>query len=451
MRASRLVTFLVLVPAATLAQSSTLGQAQKARADVVAGTEAHQRAADAQYQQGDVPAQRADEQVPGAGAEPKEEEQGIELGRAAARLQGEEPEPKEADAAPAHSQRHTVQRGDTLWDLSGKYLSNPWYWPKVWSYNPEITNPHFIYPGNVVRLFPEGDEGPARVAPLGPVADQGDLEPPRELEDFSRADMKKPQEIGDDDDVAVVGPYKIGYVPPKGVFARHDTFVTPSELAESGVLHAAFEEKLLLSLHDRAYVRFAQPARVKVGETYVLYKTVRPVKHPVTGELFGYQSTILGSAKVVAVDQRAVTVVIGQAFDPIERGALLAPWQGKIVKQVQRRPNQRALAGVILAAQQDVLTELGEHHVVFVDKGRTDGVEEGNVFTVVRSGDPQGRERNEIHDDPSLPPEDMGTLLIVDAQQTSSTALVLKSLRELYVGDKVEMRTAAPVVGAGGG
>jgi len=53
--------------------------------------------------------------------------------------------------------QHTVEKGDTLWDLSRRYLGSPWYWPKVWSYNPEIANPHWIYPGNQIRFFPTGE------------------------------------------------------------------------------------------------------------------------------------------------------------------------------------------------------------------------------------------------------------------------------------------------------
>jgi hypothetical protein len=241
----------------------------------------------------------------------------------------------------------------------------------------------------------------------------------------------------------VVGPYKIGYVPPKGLYARRDSFVTPRELQESGTIVASFEEKLLLSLHDRAYVRFTEKAKVKTGESYIIYKTERPVRHPVTGELFGYQTTIIGGAKVVAVDDKAVTVDVSNAFEPIERGALVGLRMDKIVKQVQRRPNQHRMDGYIIAAQQEVISEIGEHHVVFVDKGRADGVEEGNVFTVIRSGDPYGRAMNEIMRDADLPKEDVGTLIVVDAQQTSSAALVVRSFRELYVGDKVEMRSGA--------
>src|SRR5450432_2350676 len=54
---------------------------------------------------------------------------------------------------------HLVRRGDTLWDLCGHYYQNPWAWPKVWSYNPQIANPHWIYPGDQVRLRNPNESG----------------------------------------------------------------------------------------------------------------------------------------------------------------------------------------------------------------------------------------------------------------------------------------------------
>jgi LysM domain len=429
MRASSLIPLAMLVPLAALAESGAIEAAKSATVAEQAATEARMKAADAQGGQGD---QAGTESIK-ADAEPQ-----VEAAPEAA-PDSSAPGPAKPEPAP---DAYTVKPGDTLWDLSGRFLNNPWYWPKVWSYNPEISNPHFIYPGNVVRLYPGGEEGPARMEQIAGAPADGE-EAPRELDDFSRADMKHPQDFGDGDEVAVVGPYKIGYVAPKGLYARRDSFVTPRELQESGTIIAAFEEKLLLSIHDRTYVRFAEKAKVKPGESYVIYKTERPVRHPITGELFGYQTTIIGAAKVVAVDDKAVTADITNAFEPIERGALVGLRMDRIVKQVQRRPNQRQLDGYIIAAQQQVITDVGEHHVVFLDKGRADGVEEGNTFTVVRSGDPYGREMNEIMRDPSLPKEDVGTLLVVDAQQTSSAALVVRSFRELYVGDKVEMRSGS--------
>lgn len=346
---------------------------------------------------------------------------------------------------------YSIRPGDTLWDLSGRFLNNPWYWPKIWSYNPEITNPHWIYPGNLLRFYPSAEESPTRVEPVDAVAsvdEEEDLgEPVRELEDLSRADMKAPPSVEEQDAVAVAGPYKIGYVPSRTRYARHDTFVTPRELAESGAISAAFDEKKMLSIEDRAYARFDGTTDAQLGETYVVYKTERAIHHPETKELFGYQSSVLGAAKVVAVDERAVTVVITHAFDPIERGAMLGPWSEKTYRPVPRRANRQALDGRIIATQAEVVTMVGENHVVFVDRGEADGVEPGNLFTVVRAGDPYGRDPQAASWDARLPKEDVGQLLVIDVKERASAALVMKSLQELVIGDRVELRSEA---GSGG-
>ncbi len=458
MSASRLLLF-ILLPAVALAEGPPVEQPGIDLGRAAAQLEGEPAAEPPAAAPGDQAAPAA--AAPGADqAAPAAAAPGADQAAPVAAAPGAVAAAPAADQAALAGDAYTVKPGDTLWDLSGRFLNNPWYWPKVWSYNPEIANPHFIYPGNVVRFVPGADEAPGRVEPMGiasaqppaPESDE-DLSAPHELEDLSRADMKKPQEIGEGDEVAVVGPYKVGYVAPKGIHARRDSFITVRELEESGTIKAAFDEKQYLSLNDRAYARFSVPAQVKTGEQYLLFRTERPVRHPVTGELFGYQSTIIGAARVVAVNEKVATIEIAQAYDPIERGTMLAPLTQKVVRQVQRRPNQHALAGVIVAAQQEIVSEIGEHHMVFVDKGRADGVEEGNVFTVVRAGDPWREHVQGGATDPSLPQEDVGTLLVVDAQQNTSAALVVRSLRELSIGERVLMRTAAadaPVAGSGG-
>jgi hypothetical protein len=431
-----LLAVLALVPAAALAQAAPLDAAREATATAEADAAGTQAAVDAQ-------AGTAPDGSDGVVALPPDASAPVGIDAFGA-------------AAPAPD-TYTVRPGDTLWDLSGRFLNNPWYWPKIWSYNPDILNPHWIYPGNLVRFFPSAEEAPTRVEPLlaggepvVPVDEPEDFEPPRELEDFSRADMKAPESVEERDAVAVVGPHKIGYVPPKALLARHDTFVTPRELAESGAIHAAFEEKLLLATHDKAYARFEKLADVRPGETYVVYRTERSLRHPKTGELFGYQSVVLGAARVVAVDEKAASLVVTQTFEPIERGALLGPWTEKFFRRVARKENKQALEGTIIGGQVQVVTQFGEHQVVFVDRGEKDGVEEGNVFTVVRSGDLYGRAPNVAPWDARLPKEDVGEVLVVDVKERASTALVTRSLAELLVGDRVEMRAGSGSAGAGG-
>jgi len=250
--------------------------------------------------------------------------------------------------------------------------------------------------------------------------------------------------------VAVAGPYKIGFTPHRSRYALHDTFVTPRELAESGEITAAFEEKAMLATLDRAYARFQKPAEVKVGETYIVYKTKGAVRHPSAKdqkEIFGYQSQIIGAAKVVAVEDKAATLVITQAMEPIERGALLGPWSQKFYRPVDRRPNKKAIAGQIIGTQYEVVTQYGEHHMVFLDRGEKDGVEEGNVFTVLRSGEQYAQDLRKATWDDNLPIEVVGQLLVVDVKENASTALVTRSMKELLLGDRVEMR---PDEGSGG-
>jgi hypothetical protein len=447
MTAWKSVALLSLVPAVALGQGPA-GPVDAARRAVAA----ERQSAEQRQKQAD---QAAEAEKPGSPPDGS-----VNLNPAAEKLEGVAPEAEEPPpegAASALPQRetvpppdtYTVKSGDTLWDLSGRFLNNPWYWPKVWSYNPEITNPHWIYPGNVLRFYPSSEEAPARVEPVAGAPAEESLEAPRELEDLSKGSIEKPEQLGDEDAVAVVGPYKVGYTAPKAVSVRHDSFVTRRELEESGILMAAFEEKLMLATTDRAYARFRGPAPVKVGETYVIYKTQGPVTHPVTGELFGYKSTIIGAGRVLALDEKAATLVITAAFDPIERGDYLAPWSEKLLKRVPRRPNQRSLDGVIVATQSALVSQIGEHHVVFVDKGHADGVEDGNSFMVLRSGDPYGEPPTTPQNDPALPKEIIGDLLVIDAKEHASAALVSRSLRELFVGDRVEMRAAAGKVSGG--
>jgi hypothetical protein len=427
-----------LIPAVAGAQFKALDAAKDTRNVSAEGNARIERAADAALQEGNETTAAAPGQRPVAPA----------------RVEGAASAADGGQAAVPPPDAYTIRPGDTLWDLSGRFLNNPWYWPKVWSFNPEITNPHWIEPGNVLRFYPSAEEAPLRVEPATPagiaVSDEPEEpagEPPRELEDFSRADMRAPQPVDEADEVAVAGPYRIGFVAPRTVVTLRDTFVTPREVESSGSLVAAFEEKLLLSTQDRAYATFKNVVEAIPGETYVVYRTERKITHPLTGELMGYQSKILGTAKAVAVDKTAVTGVITHTLDPIERGDLLGPWADRLVRPVPQRPNARDVAGTIVGAQVDILTMLGEQHVVFIDKGKADGVEEGNVFRAVRSGDPYGLPLGVLHDDPNLPLEIVGDLLVIDVKEQVSTALVTRSLRELALGDRVEMRAAG---GAGG-
>ncbi len=143
-----------------------------------------------------------------------------------------------------------MEKGDTLWDLSSKYLGSPWYWPKVWSYNPQIANPHWIYPGNQVRFFPgNGEETPARAEPVS--GGRG------------RA-AGRPAGGGGDDEVQVV---RLPIETKTKEIVVRTGFVTPNEVEASGTLVGSFAESEMLSPPTMVYLDFKDRSAVQVGRT----------------------------------------------------------------------------------------------------------------------------------------------------------------------------------------
>lgn len=342
--------------------------------------------------------------------------------------------PGEAEPAPAAGGRtqaeeeHTVQPGDTLWDLCAGYLNNPWYWPRVWSYNPEITNPHWIYPGQVVRFYP-GGELPSEIL----VSDTMEL--PEMVEEPLE------EEVPENLVSWTAGKGLRGVKRAKTIRIRRDAFVTSEEVDAIGVVKASREEKKYLSEYDSIYIEFNNPGEAQVGKQYMIARKIKEVHHPVTEELEGYYTRVLGTARISRIDEKTATAVIDTSLMAIKRGDMILPMMPKLQKHVAPRPNAVELKGYILDSRME-LTRFGEHNVVFIDQGTEDGVQEGNVFDVVRREDGMtglGEKRPPDWWNEDLPMEIFGRIMIVDARPTASTGLVMASLRELHRGDRVLM------------
>jgi LysM repeat protein len=311
-----------------------------------------------------------------------------------------------AAAAGETPDTHVVRRGDTLWDLSARYYGNAWGWPKMWSYNPQITNPHWIYPGDVVRILPPGGGEPTAAHPT----------PTAAMPMLPRARSSN------------------------GIFLRQTGFIEPGELARAGKIVGSKEEKLMLGTLDEAYVQFKKEHPFQVGERYIVYRPTRQVHHPVTGKLLGHMVEILGEGEVRAVtDGKIARVGLVDSVNPIERGDLVGPLrrQFKVVHPVADKSD---LQGVIVATLQP--SELvGADTIVFVDRGKQDGVELGNRFMVTRRGD--GYEpilSAGPMDDRRYPRETIGQIIVVDLRDHVATGYMTRSTVEARIGDRVETR-----------
>lgn len=333
--------------------------------------------------------------------------------------------PSASGKASAPGQQHTVEKGDTLWDLSQKFLGSPWYWPKVWSYNPEIANPHWIYPGNEVRFYGQGEEVPTQVEagePEGANLDEGEMY---------------------DDKVSATG--QIGYRPKNGVAVMLPGFVTPDEVEASGRIYGAFAETIGLVYPNNIYVQFNKKAP-KLGETYVIFRNEGEIIHPITLRSIGYFTAVLAEAKVTRIDSdKRATVQIVKQYDEVRRGDLLGPTGEPLLKLVAARPNTKAVKDARLVSEvKTFLTSFGEHQLVIMDKGSDDGVKVGNVFTFWRQNDPLPLEHlmqpTTIDDD--VPREDIGQCVAFEVKAKSSLCLVSRSMRELVRGERAEIRVS---------
>ncbi len=342
---------------------------------------------------------------------------------------GAEKKPDKGPKATA-SEEHTVVNGDTLWDLCGRYLNNPWYWPRVWSYNPEISNPHWIFPGQVVRFYP-GGEGPGELDLIS-----RDLDVPLPEDIQIEEEGLSPEELISGGDNIV----KMKNV--TAVRILRDAFVTRKEVDEMGTIRASREEIEHLHEGNVVYIDFVDLSAVQVGQQFSIYRTEREITHPVTGELVGYQTHVLGAAQIINIAETSAVAQIITSNGPIARGDRVGPINEKLTKEITPRANEVELRGYILGGAITQLTNLGENHLVFIDQGSEQGVKEGNLFDVVRREDSlflPGLGKEEGKWDKSMPAEIWGRIMVVDARPNASTGLVMASVRELRTGDRVMM------------
>lgn len=320
-----------------------------------------------------------------------------------------------APTSGATPELHVVQKGDTLWSLCSKYFNDPWRWPRLWAANPVITNPHWIFPGDIVRL---GGGGTSAVAPA----------PSAPVASAARKGLTSVNRLNAYDGSAEL--------------LREMGFVETKDLDQAGTITGSREEKLMLSSNDQAYLRYPDKTPLRAGERYSVFSTDsdEPVVDATTGKSYGYLVRILGD---IVVNQIAENdVARGTLVDtvvPIERGARVSPFVHQF-KRVEPRPSDVNLEARVIATFAPN-TLLGPGHFVVLNRGKRDGVQVGNRTFVVRRGD--GYRANleswEIHD-PGSPREVVGEILVVDVRDDASVAWIARSNKELKVGELTEMR-----------
>ena len=279
-----------------------------------------------------------------------------------------------------------------------------------------------------MRLYPAGAAPIAEVFNVTPSGAGGEDQGPTELTEVD-VDADRPSPARQD-----------------GVRLRQLTFVDQDTRDAAFTIVGAVEERSMLSQGDSVYLEYSSKRPPEAGKRYTIYAETSPVRHPNGQQIIGSYVRILGELQVVSVlEGKRARAFITDSVDVIERGNKVGALQ-RTFRTVAPRRNQVDVQGAIVALVGDEQL-IGQNQVVFIDKGKSDGVEVGNRMFVVRRGDalesPRSANPSVGQDDRRFPARAIGEIMIVEAGKKVSTAMVTLALREFGVGDVVMMRKSA--------
>ncbi len=318
---------------------------------------------------------------------------------------------------------YIVEKGDTLWDLSARFLGNAYLWPQIWDQNKYISDAHWIWPGDPLILpkvslvagqagtegavgiaegAVEGESGAEGEAGAGAVAGAS-LAPVTEETTLQCADyvVNSPE----DDSLVLIG-------------------------SEQG------SEKVALAERDFVYLNKGSNAGVKAGEIYSIQHVAYPLRHPVSGKKLGTKIETSGWLTVILVEENSAIAVVEQSCADIHAGDYLRPFEKVNVPLVVKRSVSTRLtphSGKLNQYVVDIAgnaTIAGEGQMVLLDAGSEAGVAPGNVFSVYRINYPTV----------PTPRNVVGEVTVVAVRDRTAVAKVTYSADALLVGDQVELR-----------
>jgi hypothetical protein len=367
------------------------------------------------------------------------------------------PAAPEAPAAPAAEQpgTYTIKEGDTLWDISGAHYRDPFLWPLIWQSNPSITDPDRIYPGKALvipSLAPveramstsreaaapvEEQAAPAAPAPPAPAsASQREESAPATPSFFRQRTIESTAQevrapstgsrlvLPENAALPLVDKYAMlrgGFI---GTENSQDFIIGSIDDTGKG-----FHGKNVHATGQDVFLKFSSRQQVNIGERFIAYAPVREVRHPESGDSCGTLYKVNGVVKVKTAHENGVYVAeIILAFDTVMKDDMLAPYEEPEPILASKEKRTKNLAGALIATT-DGQSASGTGNIIYLDKGKTNGVEQGDWFSVYAG------QTNE-----SGVPQYLGDVLVFIVKDRTATALIQRSVREMSIGDRFQRK-----------
>jgi len=306
-----------------------------------------------------------------------------------------------------HPQEYVVVKGDTLWHISGRFLQSPWKWPEVWGVNPQVDNPHLIYPGDVIYLT--WVDGKPR---LGVRRDSG-IYPRARVSPLEHA---------------------IPAIPLRDIisFLNDNRVMSENLLKEAPYVLGGRGERIISGAGDRIYARGSLlEDQLRQG----VDRAANEYKDPDTEEFLGFEMVKIADADVAAQSEDVISLDIVKSHKEVRVLDRVVPTEEVRIQSVfYPKPSPEGVEGKILSVLSGV-RDAGQFNVVALNRGAREGLDAGQVFAIYRRGerikDPVTKEFV------TLPQERSGELMVFKVFEKVSYGLIMQSTDVVSIGDEL--------------
>lgn len=396
-------------------------------------------------------------------------------------------------ATAAKTDTYTVVKDDWLFKISKKLFGTGFFYPKIWSLNSYITNPHYIEPGMILSFttgsgsmapqvklgaFTDGElnsapgssgtGNPADLANFGDDAKPKWLDEKRNLEDqgiyFQYASEETMDDLAKAGEQALNREYE-SYEPPRSDFdvivpSNYDasgfdknsrvyfsvkegyylsTFVSTNIVQDFGSITDGIDENIFFTRTNRAFVQFDGSMNALPGDKFSVYTSLGKATHP-NSDREGYKYAIVAQVKLIRKIRDKWEIEFTEVSGTPQRGDRITAYTPKI-ERITKTFNSRLIEAGILSSYHPNQTLLSFGDVLYLDRGRADGVEMGNVFEVYGFKD-RGTKQN-ITDQPTYK---TGELTVITLTDNFATVLVTATVKDFYLGDLALTKTKESVL-----
>lgn len=331
---------------------------------------------------------------------------------------------------------YVVKKGDTLWDISGIFLEQPWLWPKLWRLNPEINNPHLIYPGDILRLVFDEQGQPMLV-----------VEPVKVKPSYKWTPKVRQQNKSD----SAISLLPLEVVAP---FIKYDHLFSEEELELLPYVIGSDEGYRSSITGFKIYVN----QDLELAKTYAIYNKGEEIIDPETEESLGYYVDLVATGQAIRTgnmaDKEPATIKVSTAKREILSGNFVVPvHEGQMLPSIfTMQAVDKDFRGTIIKAASDN-REFGKLEVVMINKGQDDEVAVGDVMTIKRlspgvvetsSGPKYTKEASRWNrmlvsdgSDYKMPEEPLGQLMVFKVYPQASMGLILRTHKPIRMHDLV--------------